>query len=102
MFAYATYSMAGHFAETIHTPIGMYAASKYALNALSMEIRHELIEAKLSIKVTVRFHFLKQFVTSKIRYLEIFICQYDKIVQYVQQSQNLSLCFDRTSVQEQY
>ncbi|XP_076181385.1 farnesol dehydrogenase-like [Ptiloglossa arizonensis] len=45
-------SMAGHFAETIHTPIGMYAASKYALNALSMEIRHELIEAKLSIKVT--------------------------------------------------
>ncbi|XP_015433448.1 PREDICTED: dehydrogenase/reductase SDR family member 11-like [Dufourea novaeangliae] len=44
--------MAGHFAETIHLPIGMYAASKYALTALSTEIRHEIIHAGLNIKVT--------------------------------------------------
>ncbi|XP_053993970.1 uncharacterized short-chain type dehydrogenase/reductase y4vI-like [Hylaeus volcanicus] len=45
-------SMAGHFPESIHLPIGMYGASKSALNALSTEIRHEILQAQLNIKVT--------------------------------------------------
>ena len=45
-------SIAGHFAESLHTPLGMYAASKYGLTALSTELRHEIIAGNLSIKVT--------------------------------------------------
>nr|XP_031849116.1 farnesol dehydrogenase-like [Nomia melanderi] len=45
-------SMAGHFAELIQIPIGMYGASKYALNALTIELRHEIKETGLDIKVT--------------------------------------------------
>ncbi|XP_076647174.1 farnesol dehydrogenase-like [Halictus rubicundus] len=42
--------MAGHNAEIISMPIGMYAASKYALTALAVELRHEL--SATDIKVT--------------------------------------------------
>ncbi|XP_076249709.1 farnesol dehydrogenase-like [Calliopsis andreniformis] len=45
-------SVAGHFAEAIHKPFGMYTASKYGLRALTTEIRHEIILAKLNIKVS--------------------------------------------------
>lgn len=49
-----TYSIAGHFAESLYAPLGMYAASKYALTALGSELRHEFIADKLKIKITVR------------------------------------------------
>ncbi|XP_076388787.1 dehydrogenase/reductase SDR family member 11 isoform X3 [Megachile rotundata] len=45
-------SIAGHFAEAIHVPVGMYAASKYAVTALCSELRHEIIAANLNVKVT--------------------------------------------------
>lgn len=43
-------SIAGHNADIISIPIGMYGASKYALTALAVELRHELTET--NIKVT--------------------------------------------------
>ncbi|XP_076286733.1 farnesol dehydrogenase-like [Lasioglossum baleicum] len=43
-------SIAGHNAEIVQLPIGMYAASKYALTALAVELRHEL--GNTDIKVT--------------------------------------------------
>nr|XP_031849117.1 farnesol dehydrogenase-like [Nomia melanderi] len=45
-------SIAGHYAETLTMPLGMYCASKYGLTALSAELRHEIIAAKLNIRVT--------------------------------------------------
>ncbi|XP_003705303.2 farnesol dehydrogenase [Megachile rotundata] len=45
-------SIAGHFAESIHLPLGMYCPSKYGLTALGSELRHELIAGELKIKVT--------------------------------------------------
>ncbi|XP_076181757.1 farnesol dehydrogenase [Ptiloglossa arizonensis] len=45
-------SIAGHFAESLYAPLGMYAASKYALTALGSELRHEFIADKLKIKIT--------------------------------------------------
>lgn len=33
-------------------PLGMYSPSKYGLRALGTELRHEIIHAKLNIKVT--------------------------------------------------
>ncbi|XP_078051896.1 dehydrogenase/reductase SDR family member 11-like [Augochlora pura] len=49
-------SIAGHYAEMIMTPIGMYAASKYALTALATELRHEIAIDELNVKITVRFY----------------------------------------------
>lgn len=43
-------SIAGHNAEVVANPIGMYGASKYALTALAVELRHELTD--VNIKVT--------------------------------------------------
>lgn len=54
-------SVAGHFAETLPVPLGMYCPSKYALTALSTELRHEIIAAKLNIRVTVRCYFALTF-----------------------------------------
>ena len=45
-------SIAGHFAESLHMPLGMYAASKYGVTALGSELRHEIIAANLNVKVT--------------------------------------------------
>ncbi|XP_076376945.1 farnesol dehydrogenase-like [Megalopta genalis] len=45
-------SIAGHNAEIISVPIGMYGASKYALTALATELRHEIGLANLNVKVT--------------------------------------------------
>ncbi|XP_054004166.1 farnesol dehydrogenase-like [Hylaeus anthracinus] len=45
-------SIVGHFAESVFQPMGMYPASKYALRALSTELRHEFINSKLKIRVT--------------------------------------------------
>jgi hypothetical protein len=36
----------------------MYGPSKYGLRALGTELRHEIIAAKLNIKITVRVHYL--------------------------------------------
>jgi hypothetical protein len=36
----------------------MYGPSKYGLRALGTELRHEIIAAKLDIKITVRVHYL--------------------------------------------
>lgn len=47
------YSIAGLYAEALSLPIGMYSPTKYGLRALATELRHEFIEAKLRIKVTV-------------------------------------------------
>jgi hypothetical protein len=38
-------------------PLGMYGPSKYGLRALGTELRHEIIAAKLNIKITVRVHY---------------------------------------------
>ncbi|XP_076646771.1 uncharacterized protein LOC143355640 [Halictus rubicundus] len=45
-------SITGHYAEAIQTPLGMYSASKYGVTALTTELRHEFIIAKLDIRVT--------------------------------------------------
>ncbi|XP_076376947.1 farnesol dehydrogenase-like [Megalopta genalis] len=45
-------SIAGHNAEMVSIPVGMYCASKYALTALAIELRHEIELADLKIKVT--------------------------------------------------
>ncbi|XP_076664776.1 farnesol dehydrogenase-like [Andrena cerasifolii] len=45
-------SIAGLFAEAIEIPIGLYGASKYGLRALGTELRHEMMQAKLPIKIT--------------------------------------------------
>ncbi|XP_076376946.1 farnesol dehydrogenase-like [Megalopta genalis] len=45
-------SIAGHYAEAIQIPLGMYGPSKYGLTALTAELRHEIIIAKLNIRVT--------------------------------------------------
>ncbi|XP_076664764.1 farnesol dehydrogenase-like [Andrena cerasifolii] len=45
-------SMAGLYAEAIEIPIGLYSASKYALRTLGTELRHEMMQAKLPIKIT--------------------------------------------------
>ncbi|XP_076633129.1 farnesol dehydrogenase-like [Colletes latitarsis] len=45
-------SVAGRYAECIKIPMGMYCPSKYALNALTTELRHEIIHNKLNIKIT--------------------------------------------------
>lgn len=45
-------SIAGHFAESIHLPLGMYCPSKYGLTALGSELRHEIIAGNLKVKVT--------------------------------------------------
>ncbi|XP_015433468.1 PREDICTED: farnesol dehydrogenase-like [Dufourea novaeangliae] len=45
-------SIAGHYAEAIQIPIGMYGASKYGLTGLSAELRHEILLAKLKIRIT--------------------------------------------------
>ncbi|XP_078043901.1 farnesol dehydrogenase-like [Augochlora pura] len=45
-------SVAGHNAEIIKVPIGMYGASKYALTALATELRHEIAIEELNIKIT--------------------------------------------------
>ncbi|XP_043265054.1 farnesol dehydrogenase-like [Colletes gigas] len=46
-------SLAGRHAECVKIPMGMYCASKYALNALTTELRHEIIYNKLNIKITI-------------------------------------------------
>ncbi|XP_076302429.1 farnesol dehydrogenase-like isoform X2 [Lasioglossum baleicum] len=43
-------SLAGHNADIVIVPINMYGASKYALTALAVELRHELSDT--NIKVT--------------------------------------------------
>ncbi|XP_015432613.1 PREDICTED: farnesol dehydrogenase-like [Dufourea novaeangliae] len=45
-------SIAGRYAEAIQMPFGMYGPSKYGLSALAAELRHEIILAKLNIRVT--------------------------------------------------
>ncbi|XP_078043890.1 farnesol dehydrogenase-like [Augochlora pura] len=45
-------SILGHYAEAIQIPLGMYGASKYGITALTAELRHEIILAKLNIRVT--------------------------------------------------
>ncbi|XP_015433466.1 PREDICTED: farnesol dehydrogenase-like [Dufourea novaeangliae] len=45
-------SIAGHYAEAIQTPIGIYGASKYGLTALTVELRNEVLQAKLRIRIT--------------------------------------------------
>ena len=45
-------SMCGHFAESMHIPLGIYPASKYGVTALTIELRHEIIAANLNVKVT--------------------------------------------------
>ncbi|XP_017760233.1 PREDICTED: uncharacterized protein LOC108550850 [Eufriesea mexicana] len=45
-------SIAGLFAETLPISLGMYCPSKYGLRALGTELRHEIIMAKLNIKIT--------------------------------------------------
>ncbi|XP_076664778.1 farnesol dehydrogenase-like [Andrena cerasifolii] len=45
-------SVAGLYAEALQVPIGLYSASKYGLRALGTELRHEMIQAKLPIKIT--------------------------------------------------
>ncbi|KZC10582.1 Dehydrogenase/reductase SDR family member 11 [Dufourea novaeangliae] len=44
--------IAGRYAEAIQMPFGMYGPSKYGLSALAAELRHEIILAKLNIRVT--------------------------------------------------
>lgn len=46
------YSIAGLHLEGIAIPIGMYGPSKYGLRALGIELRHEIIAAKLNVKIT--------------------------------------------------
>lgn len=70
------FSMAGHFAETIKIPIGMYGASKYALSALNVELRHEIKDAGLDIKVTVRI--VRSVSQESLGFRETYrICQYN-------------------------
>ena len=45
-------SIAGLYAEAIQIPLGMYGPTKYGLRALGTELRHEMIQAKLPIKIT--------------------------------------------------
>ncbi|XP_078051319.1 farnesol dehydrogenase-like [Augochlora pura] len=45
-------SMIGHNAEIVKVPMGMYAASKYALTALATELRHEIAIDELNVKIT--------------------------------------------------
>ena len=45
-------SVAGLYAEAIEVPFGLYSASKYGLRALGTELRHEMKQAKLPIKIT--------------------------------------------------
>ncbi|XP_033299862.1 farnesol dehydrogenase-like [Bombus bifarius] len=45
-------SIAGLHLEAIAVPIGMYGPSKYGLRALGIELRHEIIAAKLNVKIT--------------------------------------------------
>ncbi|XP_076231298.1 farnesol dehydrogenase-like [Calliopsis andreniformis] len=45
-------SICGHFAEAITMPFGMYCPSKYGLKALGIELRHEIIQYKLCVKLT--------------------------------------------------
>ncbi|XP_076295378.1 uncharacterized protein LOC143216327 [Lasioglossum baleicum] len=45
-------SILGHYAEAIQIPVGLYSASKYGVTALTAELRHEFIIAKLDIRVT--------------------------------------------------
>ncbi|XP_068987109.1 farnesol dehydrogenase-like [Bombus flavifrons] len=45
-------SISGLHLEAIAVPIGMYGPSKYGLRALGIELRHEIAQAKLNIKVT--------------------------------------------------
>ncbi|XP_033299785.1 farnesol dehydrogenase-like [Bombus bifarius] len=45
-------SIAGLHLEGIAIPIGMYGPSKYGLRALGIELRHEIIAAKLNVKIT--------------------------------------------------
>ncbi|KZC11352.1 Dehydrogenase/reductase SDR family member 11 [Dufourea novaeangliae] len=45
-------SMAGHYAEAIQLSLGIYGASKYGLTALTVELRNEILQAKLRIRIT--------------------------------------------------
>ncbi|XP_029161322.1 farnesol dehydrogenase-like [Nylanderia fulva] len=45
-------SIAGHYAETIHSPVNVYCASKYAVTGMTASLRNEIVNAKLDIKVT--------------------------------------------------
>ncbi|XP_076249710.1 farnesol dehydrogenase-like [Calliopsis andreniformis] len=45
-------SIAGHFAEALTIPLGLYTATKYGQRALGTELRHEFIASKLKIKLT--------------------------------------------------
>ncbi|XP_050496263.1 farnesol dehydrogenase-like isoform X14 [Bombus huntii] len=45
-------SIAGLHLEGIAIPIGMYGPSKYGLRALGIQLRHEIIAAKLNVKIT--------------------------------------------------
>jgi hypothetical protein len=51
------YSVVGLYLEAINIQLGMYGPSKYGLRALGLELRHEVIAAKLNIKITVRGHY---------------------------------------------
>ncbi|XP_068987464.1 farnesol dehydrogenase-like [Bombus flavifrons] len=42
----------GLYLEAVSVPMGMYGPSKYGLKALGIELRHEIAQAKLNIKVT--------------------------------------------------
>ena len=44
--------IAGLYLEAISIPMGMYGPSKYALQALGIELRHEISAAALDIKIT--------------------------------------------------
>ncbi|KAL6417943.1 hypothetical protein ACFW04_008588 [Cataglyphis niger] len=45
-------SVAGHYAEIIAMPISLYSCSKYAVTAMSTNLRNEITRAKLDVKVT--------------------------------------------------
>ncbi|XP_076664773.1 farnesol dehydrogenase-like [Andrena cerasifolii] len=45
-------SIVGLYAEAVMIPLGLYTASKYGLRALGTELRHEMMQAKLPIKIT--------------------------------------------------
>ena len=45
-------SLSGLYAEAVEIPLGLYSASKYGLRALGTELRHEMMQAKLPIKIT--------------------------------------------------
>lgn len=45
-------SLAGHFAESIHIPLNLYPASKYALTGMTLGLRNEITAQKLDIRIT--------------------------------------------------